>query len=82
MLGYPMENLFAEQSMDLIPLQMVTDAEDNYDKCNSDTPMYGSQKSLAFTIAWIRSMLRKDSTEMEWTATDKCGWRHKADETG
>jgi hypothetical protein len=70
MLGYPMEKPFAEQSMDLIPLQMVTDAKDNYDKCNSDTPTYGSQKSLAFTIAWIRSMLRRDSTMMKWTATD------------
>ena len=70
MLGYPMEKPFAEQSMDWIPLQMVTDAKDNYDKCNSDTPTYGSQKSLAFTIAWIRSMLRRDSTMMKWTATD------------
>ena len=71
MLGYPMDKPFAEQSVDLIPLQMV-DAKDNYDKCNNDTPTYGSQKSLAFTIiiAWIRSMLRKDSTEMKWTATD------------
>ena len=70
MLGYPMEKSFAEQSMHLIPLQMVTDAKDNFDKCNSDTPTYGSQKSLAFTVAWIRSMLRRDSTEMKWTATD------------
>ena len=65
-----MEKPFAEQSMDLIPLQMGTDAKNNYDKCNSETPTYGSQKSLAFTIAWVRSMLRKDSTEMKWTATD------------
>ena len=70
MLGYAMVKPFAEQSMDLIPLQMVTDAKDNYDKCNSGTPTYGSQKSLSFTIAWIRSMLRKDPTEMKWTATD------------
>ena len=51
-------------------MQLVTDAKDNYDKCNSDTPTYGSQKSLAFTIAWIRHMLRKDSTKLVWTATD------------
>eukprot|EP00435_Cladocopium_sp_Y103_P036685 s2050_g9.t1 len=67
MLGYPMGKPYAEQSMDLIPLQMVTDAKDNYDKCNSDTPTYGSQKSLAFTISWLRSMLRRESTKMKWT---------------
>ena len=38
---------------------MVTDAKDTFDKTNSDTPSYGSQKSLAFTIAWLRGMVAK-----------------------
>ena len=47
----------------------MTDAKDNLDKCNSDTPTYGSQKSLAFTIAWLGSVLRGDNTKMAWTST-------------
>ncbi|CAL1166460.1 unnamed protein product [Cladocopium goreaui] len=70
LMGYPLDREMAEKSMEQIPMQLVTDAKDNYDKCNSDTPTYGSQKSLAFTIAWIRHMLRKDSTKLVWTATD------------
>ena len=68
--GFPMVKGLAETSMDQIPLQLVTDAKDNFDKCNSDTPTYGSQKSLAFTIAWLRHSLRRENTRMLWTATD------------
>ena len=35
-----------------IPLNLVTDGKDVYDKGMTDTAAYGSQKSLAFTIAW------------------------------
>ena len=69
LMGYPMEHRSAELSAEQIPLQLVTDAKDNFDKCNSDTPTYGSQKSLAFTIAWLRSALRKENTTMSWTST-------------
>lgn len=68
LLGLPMEHHAAEKSAEHVPLQLVTDAKDNYDKCNSDTPTYGSQKSLAFTIAWLRSALRKENTSMAWTS--------------
>lgn len=71
LMGYPMEHRSAELSAEQIPLQLVTDAKDNFDKCNSDTPTYGSQKSLAFTIAWLPSALRKENTTMSWTSTHK-----------
>ena len=69
LLGYPVDNGAAEASAEMVPLQLVTDAKGNFDKCNSDTPAYGSQKSLAFTIAWLRSALRGDNTKMAWTST-------------
>ncbi|OLP96994.1 hypothetical protein AK812_SmicGene20734 [Symbiodinium microadriaticum] len=49
---------------------IVTDAKDVYDKGNSDTPSYGSQKSLAFTVAWLRGMLGRGNTALRWTATE------------
>ena len=52
-----------------VSLKLVVDAKDVYDKCHSDTPSYGSQKSLAFTVAWIREELRKEGTDIAWTAT-------------
>ena len=36
LLGYPMEHRAAEKSAELVPLQWVTDARGNFDKCNSD----------------------------------------------
>ena len=55
--------------LDLIGLIVVTDAKDTYDKGNSDTPSYGSQKSLAFTVAWLRGMIAKPNVALRWTAT-------------
>ena len=48
----------------------VVDAKDVHDKGNSDTSSFGSQKSLAFTIAWMRSVLRRPNTALKWTATE------------
>ena len=53
-----------------IPVLLVTDAKDVFDKTSSDTPTYGSQKSLAFTVGWIREVLRKARTSIAWTATE------------
>ena len=53
-----------------VPLGVVSDAKDVYDKSVSDTPTYGSQKSLAFSVAWIREVLRKDRTKVHWTSTE------------
>ena len=53
---------YVEAARDTIPLCVVTDAKDVYDKNTSDTPTYGSQKSLAFTVAWIRQVLGKPNT--------------------
>lgn len=57
-------------SVNEIPLTVVTDAKDVYDKNTSDTTSYGSQKSLAFTIAWLRAQLRLPRTQLRWTSTE------------
>ncbi len=60
----------SERSIAGVRMTCVVDAKDVHDKCNSDTPSYGSQKSLAFTISWMRSILRQPNTSLKWTATD------------
>ena len=60
----------ADVAMDSIPMQVVVDAKDVYDKTNSDTPSYGAQKSLAFTVAWMRAELRRPNTTLRWTSTE------------
>ena len=52
----------SEIAMDSISMQVVVDAKDVHDKTNSDTPSYGAQKSLAFSVAWLRSELRRPRT--------------------
>ena len=65
-----------------IPLAMITDAKDVFDKSTSDTPTYGSQKSLSFTVGWLREALRKERTSVQWTATENmiidCGTKEMA----
>lgn len=48
-----------------IPFTAVTDAKDVYDKGQSDTPSYGSQKSLCFSKAWLTA-LRWTSAKNMW----------------
>ena len=67
--GYPMNMRDVGASCDAIPLTVVVDAKDVYDKSTSDTPSFGSQKSLAFTVAWIRNVLRRPNTSIRWTST-------------
>lgn len=69
-LGYPMDQRRALDAICAIPLAVVTDAKDVFDKGTSDTPTYGSQKSLAFTVAWVRSVLGQPNTMLKWTATE------------
>ena len=68
-LGYDLSFKNADKVLDLIGMVVVTDAKDTFDKTNSDTPSYGSQKSLAFTIAWLRGMVAKPNVSLKWTAT-------------
>ena len=70
MSGYPVETKYVDTVMNVIPLTVVVDAKDVFDKASSDTPSYGSQKSLAFTVAWVRSVLRKPNTSLRWTSTE------------
>ena len=69
-LGYPMTGRDVSASVDAVPLTILTDAKDVYDKGNSDTPSFGSQKSLAFSVSWLRATLRRPNTALRWTATD------------
>ena len=62
--------IFLETTRATIPLCVVTDAKDVFDKSSSDTPTYGSRKSLAFTVAWIRQVLGKPCTQLKRTSTE------------
>ena len=68
--GHDLGHKNIESVLDLIPLVAVTDAKDVFDKSTSDTPSYGSQKSLAFTITWIRGLLARCNVAIKWTATE------------
>lgn len=59
-----------DNSLNSVGLAVVTDAKDVYDKGSSDTATYGSQKALAFTVAWIRDVLRRPQTCLKWTSTE------------
>ena len=67
--GIPVLGRRADGLVETIDMTVVTDAKDVYDRCSSDTNSYGSQKSLAFTIAWLRSMLQRPQTRLRWTST-------------
>ena len=50
----------------LLPLHpVVVDAKDVHDKGDSDTSSYGTQKSLAFTVAWLCPSEAVDVPEMD-----------------
>lgn len=68
--GHPLDRKPFDLSTDAVAMTVVTDAKDAYDKSCSETPSYGRQKSLAFTISWIRSMLSRRNMSIRWTATE------------
>ena len=67
--GLPVLGRHVDHVLDSISMCVVTDAKDVHDRCSSDTSSYGSQKSLAFTIAWLRAMLQRPNTKLRWTST-------------
>jgi hypothetical protein len=60
----------ADLGTSAVKMTLTVDAKDVHDKRNSDTPSFGSRKCLAFTVAWMRSVLRKPNTALKWTATE------------
>lgn len=68
--GHSLKARLVDAVVTTIPLTVVTDAKDVYDKGQSDTPSYGSQKSLCFSIAWLRCTLQQELTELRWTSTE------------
>ena len=71
--GFPIhgnDGKMPDEVLDSIPHVQITDAKDLYDKGNSDTATYGAQKSLGFTIGWVRATLARAATSLKWTSTD------------
>ena len=68
--GLSLKARLVDAMVDTVPLTVVTDAKDVYDKGSSDTPSYGSQKSLAFSVSWLRFVLQRENTELKWTSTE------------
>ncbi|CAK9081636.1 unnamed protein product [Durusdinium trenchii] len=68
-LGLPMGRRDALKVMEVIPMVAITDAKDTYDRGNSDCPTYGAQKSMAFSVCWIRQVLNGSNSHLKWTAT-------------
>eukprot|EP00969_Alexandrium_andersonii_P321565 14208366-Alexandrium_andersonii.AAC.1 len=48
----------------------VVDAKDVYDKAGSDAASHGQQRSLSFSVGWVRQALKTPSTRLRWTATE------------
>lgn len=67
--GFPILARNIDQVLEVIPLTIVIDAKDVYDRGMSDTSSFGSQKSLAFSVAWLRAQLRRANTCLRWTST-------------
>ena len=68
--GYNPVGRSGEPAVNSVDLQVVVDAKDVFDKGNSDTSTFGAQKSMAFTVAWLRVQLRKGRTALKWTSTE------------
>lgn len=68
--GFDLSGRFNEPALGMVDLQVVVDAKDVHDKGNSDTSTFGAQKSMAFTVSWMRSQLRKPPASLKWTSTE------------
>ena len=66
--GVPVDGKEAYLKITAVPMLGVTDAKDTYDRVTQDTG-FGTQKSLAFTLAALRQQLRRPNTSYRWTAT-------------
>ncbi len=53
-----------------VSLTAVVDAKDTHDKVCSDTSSHGQQKSLAFSVAWLKQQFKAGNTSLRWCATD------------
>ena len=57
-------------AVDHVRCTAVVDAKDCHDKVISDTSSWGSMKSLAYTVAWLKQQFRRPNIAMRWTATE------------
>jgi hypothetical protein len=53
-----------------VPVVAVTDAKDTHDKALSDTSTHGAQKSLAFSIGFLKRYFRQPATALRWVETE------------
>ena len=67
--GYPVVGKELLNSMGHVPMLGVVDAKDCHDKLTSDAGSWGTQKSLAYTVAALRQVFRRPNVGVRWTAT-------------
>lgn len=60
--GADVEGRLHIEQLEKVPLVAVVDTTDTHHKVTTNTPTHGSQKSLAFSIAWLRQQFRRPST--------------------
>ena len=53
-----------------VPVVAVTDAKDTHDKALSDTSTHGAQKSLAFSVGFLKQYFRQPATALRWVETE------------
>ena len=68
--GLPTRSRFASASADSVPCTVVVDAKDTHDRVTSDTSSFGQQKSLAYTVSWLKQQFRRPNLTLRWTATE------------
>ena len=68
--GHPVDGRNLLKAVDKVPMLGVIDAKDAHDKVASDNNSWGSLKSLAYTIAWLRQQFRRPNVSIRWTATE------------
>ena len=57
-------------ALDQVECMAVVDAKDTHDKCSSDTSSHGAQKSLAFTVGYLKQYFRRSSNSIRWVETE------------
>ena len=56
--------------IDSVPLVAVVDAKDTHDRCKSDTSSHGAQKSLCFSVVFLKTFFRRKGTDLRWVETE------------
>ena len=60
----------AEHAIAQVRCVAVVDAKDTHDKVTKDSGGHGAQKSLAYTVGWLRQVVSRPNIRVRWTATE------------